>query len=435
MDERPSKRSKVHGGLSAARSASSERHLTLSAVAVMLKASMERVLITVSGKDTPGITSQLTGILARHSVTILDIAQSVIHQMLSLSIFIEGTPHEASLLHDLNTKAAELGLSFEHKRLAPGLGNSPAPKSYHYAVTLIGDQVTALALHEVTDALARASVNIDVIKRLSEDEFGCVEMLVSSASQIDRKALKKNLLAIAKDQKVDIALQAEGLYRRAKRLVVMDMDSTLIQSEVIDELAREKGVYEEVSTITHNAMMGKIDYDESLRQRCRKLEGLTQQDLETVLKRIKLTPGAEDLIHVLKKLGYKVALLSGGFTFVADRLKEKLGIDFAYANVLEMKGGVVTGLVHPPIVNAQRKADLLDVIAQQEKIHLDQVIAIGDGANDLPMLAKAGLGIAFNAKPSVRDQADLAISQKNMRSVLYLLGISGRDLAEVMPKN
>jgi phosphoserine phosphatase len=207
------------------------------------------------------------------------------------------------------------------------------------------------------------------------------------------------------------------------------MDSTLIQSEVIDELARHRGVYKEVSDITSEAMNGKMDFDESLRLRVAKLKGMPQADLLEVFQKIKLTPGAEELLRVLKKLGYKIALISGGFMFVAERLKTQLGIDYVYANTLESNQGVLTGNVLPPIVNAQRKADLLDVIAQQENIELDQVIAIGDGANDILMLEKAGLGIAFNAKPTVREKADLAISQKNLKSVLYLLGLAEKDLS------
>ena len=207
------------------------------------------------------------------------------------------------------------------------------------------------------------------------------------------------------------------------------MDSTLIQSEVIDELARFKGVYDQVAAITHEAMNGKMDYDESLRQRVRMLKGMPLSDLEKVFQKVELTPGATDLIGILKKLGYKIALISGGFTYVAEKLKQQLGIDFVYANSLEIRDQALTGNVIPPIVNAQRKADLLDVIAQQERIELDQVIAIGDGANDILMLEKAGLGIAFNAKPKVRERADLALSQKNLRSILYLLGLSERDLS------
>ncbi len=401
------------------------------------------VLVTVSGQDGPGITAQLTGVLSQGNVTILDIGQAVIHNLLSLSILFEinGTTSSSNpgddkaAVKDLLFKATELGLKLDF-RVLNGEYNPEghfSTKAYRYAVTLIAKPISAQALHEVTAILAKYKVNIDIIERLSEGEFSCVEMIVSSSEEPDRTALKKELLLIAKKQGVDIALQAEGLFRRAKRMVVLDLDSTLIQAEVIDELAKEKGIYKEVSNITKDAMAGKMSFDESLRLRCEKLKGLTKADIEKVYQRLELTPGAQDLVIVLKTLGYKIALISGGFSCIADRIKEKLGLHYAYSNVLEFdKEGLTTGKVLPPILNAQRKADLLDVIAQQEYIHLDQVIAIGDGANDLLMLEKAGLGIAFNAKPVVRERADLAISQKNLRSILYLLGISGRDLAEIL---
>lgn len=399
-------------------------------------ASRAVVLVTVSGPDAPGITSELTGILSQGGITIIDIGQAVIHKLLSLSILFEipNGEEEKSVIKDLLFKATEMGLKLEFRVLTDEVarnGHLPA-KAYRYAVTLIADCVSAIALHEVTAVLARHGVNIDTIERLSEGEFSCVEMIVSTAKEVDRSGLKMELLGIAKNQQVDIALQAEGLYRRAKRMVVFDMDSTLIQSEVIDEFARELGVFSEVSAITEAAMRGKIGFDESLQQRVSKLKGLTTDQIDSVFKRIQLTPGADDLIRVLKNLGYKTALISGGFMNVAERLRDRLSIDYAYANVLELDRGRATGRIIPPIVNAQRKADLLDVISQQERIHLDQVIAIGDGANDLLMLERAGLGIAFNAKPIVRERAALSINQKNLRSVLYLLGISGRDLAEVL---
>ncbi|MBL7714095.1 MAG: phosphoserine phosphatase SerB [Bdellovibrionales bacterium] len=394
------------------------------------------VLITVAGPDAPGITSQLTGILADGGTTILDIGQAVIHGLLSLSILFELNEAEArdkTIIKDLLFKATELGMKLDFRVMKPDeITQKQKHKAYHYAVTLMAERVSAPALHHVTAALAKNKINIDEIARLSEDEFSCVEMLVSTEAEVDRRRLRKELLEIASQSQVDIALQAEGLYRRAKRLVVFDMDSTLIQNEVIDEFARECGAFEAVSEITHTAMKGKMEFDESLRLRVEKLKGLTNAQMDRVFSRIQLTPGAKDLIRVLKQLGYKTALISGGFTSIADRIKSELGIDFAYANQLEMSQGVATGKVIPPIVNAQRKADLLDLIAQQERIHLDQVIAIGDGANDIPMLEKAGLGIAFNAKAVVRERADLSLSQKSLKSVLYLLGISGRDLQEIL---
>jgi phosphoserine phosphatase len=399
---------------------------------------IQRTLLKISGHDSLGITSELTGILANRKARIIDIAQAVIQNLLSLSILFEmpTIEDEKLVVAELKKRASELNLTIECKTLnekeAAQAGAAQEALS-HYAVTLIADSVSAEALHGVTQALAKRKFNIDTVKRLSEGNFGCVEMIVSTKpskaqDQLTEK-MKKELLSIAKKLEVDIALQAEGLYRRAKRLVVFDMDSTLIQSEVIDELARHRGVYKEVSDITHEAMNGKMDFDESLRLRVSKLKGMPQADLLEVFQKIKLTPGADELLRVLKKLGYKIALISGGFSFVAERLKTQLGIDYVYANNLESSQGMLTGNVIPPIVNAQRKADLLDVIAQQENIELDQVIAIGDGANDILMLEKAGLGIAFNAKPTVREKADLAISQKNLKSVLYLLGLAEKDLS------
>lgn len=397
-----------------------------------------RVLATFSGKDQPGITSKITGLLAREKGVILDIAQAVIQDLLSLSIYLESQDLEAQkkLLQKLKELCQTENLKFEHQFLAERTSSRPLkPTCHHYAVTLIANPVSADALHQVTSALAKRSANIDSIKRLSEGEFNCVEMIVSSAKELtehSKNAVKTELLAIAKSLSADIALQSEGLYRRAKRLVVLDMDSTLIQGEVIDEMARLRGVYEAVSEITQRAMTGGMNYDESLRARVSMLKGMTLEELERVYESVELTPGAAELLSVLKKLGYKLALISGGFTYVADRLKARLGIDYVYANQLEFKDGKLTGNVIPPIVNAQRKADLLDVIAQQDHLDLDQVIAIGDGANDLLMLEKAGLGIAFNAKPTVREKADLSLSHRNLLSILYLLGLSEREISSCL---
>jgi phosphoserine phosphatase len=401
------------------------------------------VLVTCSGKDTPGITSKLTGVLARHGLEILDIGQAVLHGWLSLSVLFQekggGTqknqtpdpsPTEKAAIEDLKALAHTLQLKFEAQTLQDHAAASPP--AYRYAVTLISSRVSAQALHAVTQVLAKHRVNINEIERLSESEFGCVELLLSSDAKLDRHALKTELLAAARAEGVDLALQAEGLYRRAKRLVAFDMDSTLIQSEIIDEFARKLGRYDEVAQITSEAMQGKIPFAQALSKRVACLQGLTQDQIDAVFNETELTPGAEDLIRVLKKLGYKIALISGGFSCIADRLKTRLGIDYAYANQLVLRDRKATGEVLPPIIDAQRKADLLEVIAQQEGIHLDQVIAVGDGANDLLMIEKAGLGIAFNAKPAVNARADLALNQRSLKSILYLLGISGRDVSEVL---
>ena len=248
----------------------------------------------------------------------------------------------------------------------------------------------------------------------------------------DATALKKALLRLSMESSFDIALQREGLFRRSKRLVVLDMDSTLITIEVIDELARAYGVVEQVAAVTERAMAGEMDYDEALRQRLAYLEGLEVSVLEKLAEELPLTDGAKRLMFVLKRLGYQTAVISGGFSIAAEALKAKLGIDYAYSNTLEVKGGRLTGRVVGPIVNGRRKAELLETIAQAEGVLLDQVIAVGDGANDLPMLEKAGLGIAFRAKPKLREAADTSISTGGLDSILYLLGISAEELEEVL---
>jgi phosphoserine phosphatase len=244
--------------------------------------------------------------------------------------------------------------------------------------------------------------------------------------------LKKTLLRLGMESSFDVALQREGLFRRSKRLVVMDMDSTLIPIEVIDELAKAAGVRDQVAAVTERAMAGEMDYDESLRKRLGLLEGLDVSVLERIAAELPLTEGAETLIRVLRRLGYRTAVISGGFSIAAEALKARLGIDYAYSNTLEVVNGKLTGKVIGPIVNARRKAELLETIAQAEGVLLDQVIAVGDGANDLLMLEAAGLGIAFRAKPKLREAADTSISTGGLDSILYLLGISAQELAEVL---
>jgi phosphoserine phosphatase len=386
-------------------------------------------LLQLSGKDAPGITSEVMRLLDEAQAEILDLHQTVIHGSLRMSLLVRVTDG-AGLLKKLEKKAGALGLKLHHETL-PATATGSARQTW--VATMIGSPIPPRALQGVSQAFAQSGFNIDTIQRLSEPDFHCVELQLSTArdiSESEERQLKASLLSLGRTLGIDIALQKEGLYRRAKLLVAFDMDSTLIQNEVIDELARQAGKYDEVAAITHRAMSGGLDYDESLRLRCEMLQGLGRADLEAVLARVQLTPGAEELVRILKKLGFKVALISGGFTFVADRMRERLGIDFAYANTLETRDGKLTGKVLPPIVNAQRKADLLEVIAQQERISLEQVIAIGDGANDLLMLERAGLGIAFNAKPALRDKADFSLNQTNLRSVLYLLGLSAAEIAD-----
>jgi phosphoserine phosphatase len=298
-------------------------------------------------------------------------------------------------------------------------------------LTAIGDTLGAPHLHALASVLAAEGANIEKIGRLSENTLNSVEIHAQLPPGRDSEALRRTLLAVATKAGFDVSLQRESLYRRSKRLVVMDMDSTLIRIEVIDELARAAGVVDQVSRITERAMQGEMDYDESLRQRVSLLKGLDVAVLDRLAADLPLTDGAETLIRVLKRLGYSIAVISGGFSRAAEALKRRLGIDYAYSNNLELAGGKLTGRVVGPIVNAQRKAELLETIAQAEGVLLDQVIAVGDGANDALMLERAGLGIAFHAKPKLRESADTSISASGLDAILYLLGISARELQEV----
>jgi phosphoserine phosphatase len=313
---------------------------------------------------------------------------------------------------------------------APGAPATVAAS--RHVVTVVGRSLGARELHAVTERLARHGANLERIHRLSEVEPGSVEIHIALPPEREPEELKRSLLELAMASSTfDVALQRESLYRRSKRLVVMDMDSTLIRIEVIDELARAYGVGEQVSRITERAMHGEMDYDESLRQRVGLLKGLDVKVLDDIAANLPLTEGAETLIRVLRRLGYRTAIISGGFSVAAEALKARLGIDYAHSNVLEQEDGKLTGRTLGPIVNARRKAELLESIAQAEGILLDQVIAVGDGANDLLMLERAGLGIAFRAKPKLRQAADTSISAGGLDTILYLLGLSARELQEV----
>jgi phosphoserine phosphatase len=387
------------------------------------------VIVTVSGPDRPGITATLTGILAQMNSQLLDIEQVVVQGHLSLGMLVS-IRADPGVLKELLFAARELGVSLDFKPvdgLAP-----PPPAVTRYVVTAIGPNLGAGELHALSRGLADHDGNIAKISRLSLGNLRSVEMQVDLPRATDPKKLQEALLGLAMRSSFDVALQREGLFRRSKRLVVMDMDSTLIPIEVIDELARAHGVAEQVAAVTERAMAGEMDYDVSLRSRLALLKGMDISVLERLAADLPLTDGAERLIRVLKRLGYRTAVISGGFSIAADSLKARLGIDYAYSNTLEVKGGKLTGEVVGPIVNGRRKAELLETIAQAEGVLLDQVIAVGDGANDLPMLEKAGLGIAFRAKQKLREAADTSISTGGLDSILYLLGISAQELEEVL---
>ncbi|HEX4385619.1 MAG TPA: phosphoserine phosphatase SerB, partial [Myxococcales bacterium] len=382
---------------------------------------MSQLVLTFAGPDAPGITARLMRILAAQSARLDDIEQVVVQGWLTLGFSVSDSSE--TLIKELLFASRELGLSMEYRT-----AGSAAPPSLRYALTVIARSLGPSELQSVSEVLAKHGANIERIHRLSEGGLACVEFAISLADAASETALKHALLAAAGQGAFDCALQAESLLRRSKRLVVMDMDSTLIRIEVIDELARAHGVGEQVSAITRRAMLGELDFDQSLRERVGLLKGLDASVLQNLADNLPLTEGAETLLRVLKRLGYRTAVISGGFSVAAEALKKRLGIDFAWSNTLEIVDGKLTGKVLGQIVNAQRKADLLGELSAREGVPLDQVIAIGDGANDLLMLQKAGHGIAFHAKPKLREAAHTAISAMGLDSILYLLGISGREV-------
>lgn len=325
-------------------------------------------------------------------------------------------------------KEFSLGLQFQRLE-GPASVADPAAR---FVVTVLAPEIPTRFIAELTRVIAAASSNIDSLRKLSSGGLSTIELICSSGSRVNLIGLTEQLLVVAAEfPGVDLAIQRENLYRRSKRLVVFDMDSTLIQGEVIDELAELVGKKAEVSALTKRAMEGEMDFQESLIRRVGLLKGLTLKDLDHVFSHIKLSPGADRLIKVLKRLGYRIAIISGGFTYFVERLRNDLGVHYAYANTLELDGDTVTGRLQGLIVDGRRKADLLELLAQQEGILLDQVIAIGDGANDMQMLKKAGLGIAFNAKPLTKSMVGTSITHKGMDSILYLLGINDREVAEM----
>ncbi|MDY0189712.1 MAG: phosphoserine phosphatase SerB [Desulfuromonas sp.] len=391
------------------------------------------ILITMSGPDRPGVFATVTSLIAQtDGARMRDIEMTVTHPQMVLTLLLDlssGESCEKPLIKDLLFAAKEMELHLDFSVVNEEDYRRKNAMN-RYVVTILGSHVDAAALAQVSTILVDCHANIERISKLTQGELRCVELLIGSDGQLDMRTLKRQLLQLGSIN-VDVAVQRESLYRRAKRLIVMDMDSTLIQVEVIDELARLAGVGAEVSAITERAMNGELDFKESLAARVALLKGLSEEALLEVYQNIPFTAGAHNMVRILRRLGFRTAVISGGFQFFTERLKEDLGLDYAFANQLEIVEGQVTGRTTGPIVDGERKAQLLEEIAQREGITLDQVIAIGDGANDLPMLGKAGLGVAFNAKARVREQADTHINQQGLDSILYLLGLSEREMAEI----
>jgi phosphoserine phosphatase len=405
----------------------------------------ELLLITLSGPDKPAVTAEVTGLLARHGASILDIGQAVIHDSLSLGLLVRFASENsiAAAVRDLVFSTHHLGLQVKFQPISVD--------SYHewvqhhgkkrHIITLLARQIEAEHIASLTAIMAEQGLNIDAISRLSgrlplavldhpessKTAKACIEFS-ARGEPLNTSALKAAFADMASRYSVDIAFQEDSLYRRHRRLVCFDMDSTLIEAEVIDELAKAQGVGEEVAAITEAAMRGELDFNASFKRRVALLKGLDESVLAEIAARLPLAEGAETLLKTLKQLGYKTAILSGGFTYFGQYLQKKLGFDYVFANELAIANGKVTGEVTGTIVNGERKAELLKELAQKEHIALEQVIAVGDGANDLPMLSIAGLGIAFRAKPLVKANAKQAISTLGLDAILYLMGLRDRDL-------
>lgn len=401
------------------------------------------LLISVSGEDQPGVTNAVTEALAEFGVTLLDIGQAVIHDQLNMGILVsvpENTNVDDVTSEVLQTldrlKMQGLFLPISNERYENWVGSQG--KSRHI-VTLLARNLEASHLAAVTEVTAQQGLNIDKIVRLSgriilgnADINGqaCIEFSARGEPN-SADELRQSLLKLAGEQNIDIAYQEDNIFRRSRQLVVFDMDSTLIDAEVIDELAVEAGVGEQVAAITEAAMRGEVDFKQSFVQRVALLEGLSEGVLQTVAKRLRLNDGAEYLLKSLNQLGFKTAIVSGGFTFFARHLQKQLGVDYVYANELDVLKGVVTGNVVGEIIDGQRKAEILVEIANKLGLSLEQVIAVGDGANDLAMLNIAGLGIAFRAKPLVKASAKQAISNVGLDGILYLLGYSDKDIVNL----
>lgn len=401
----------------------------------------EIVMVNITGKDREGLTAGFTKVLSIHNAVILDISQAVIFDHLSLGLLVEipESSRSSSILKDLLFESHKLGTEISFSAVDPEQYealNCESEKE-RLTITLLGRRITAFHVSKVTHALSSHHMNIDNIIRLSDriplqsprsDHMSSIQFSASGKKPVSRD-LPGDLMQVAKNSGVDISFQVDDIYRTNRKLVVFDMDSTLIRAEVINELAALAGVADEVSEITRLAMEGKMDFDEGFRQRVALLEGLEQEKIDSLAKKLPLSEGAEKVTRTLKKLGYKIGILSGGFSFAGEYLKDRLNLDYVYANELDMKNGRATGLVKGEIINGARKAALLKQLAEQEGLSLSQTIAVGDGANDLPMISIAGLGVAFNAKPVVREKANSAISSVGLDGLLYLLGIRDRELS------
>lgn len=406
------------------------------------KVKREQILVSITGVDRPGLTASIMDILAQGNAQILDIGQSDIHSTLCLGILFRiDEQTSGNVMKNLLFKATELGVNIEFEPI----GDEEYEKwvdrqgKNRYILTIIGRGLSASQIAAATDVVTRQELNIDAIRRLTgrqsivhpqKNMRACVEFSLRGNPR-DREEMQRELMRLSQEKEMDFSFQKDDMYRRMRRLICFDMDSTLIQAECIDELARRNGVYDEVAAITASAMRGEIDFKESFTRRVALLKGLDSSVFEDIANKMPITEGVDRLMAVLKRCGYKIAILSGGFTYFGEFLQRKYGIDYVYANELEIDdNGKLTGRYVGEIVDGHRKAELLKLIAQVEKVNLAQTIAVGDGANDLPMLGQAGLGIAFHAKPRVVANAKQSLNTIGIDGVLYFLGFKDSYLGE-----
>lgn len=401
----------------------------------------ELILIRITGLDRPGLTASITEILSKYDVGILDIGQADIHSTLSLGILFKCMEKDSgNIMKELLFKASDLGINIRFYPISPEEYEDwvGMQGKNRYILTLLGRKLSAGQIAAVTRILADQGLNIDAIKRLTGrmplDEQkasvrSCIEFSVRGTAR-DIEDMQRELMRLSSDLCMDFSFQQDNMYRRMRRLICFDMDSTLIQTECIDELAERAGVGNKVKEITERAMRGEIDFIESFKQRVALLKGLDVSVMKDIAENLPITEGVERLMFVLKRYGYKIAILSGGFTYFGEYLKQRYGIDYVYANELEVADGKLTGRYLGEIIDGRRKAELLKLIAQVEKVDIAQTIAVGDGANDLPMISEAGLGIAFHAKPKVVANAKQSINTIGLDGVLYFLGFKDSYLEE-----
>lgn len=402
----------------------------------------EQILISITGQDRPGLTASVMAILAKYGAQVLDIGQADIHSTLSLGILmrLDGM-HSWQVMKELLFKATELGVNIDFSPISDDEYESWVNHQgkNRYILTLIGRSLSARQIEATTKIIAEQGLNIDSILRLTgrmsikhpeRNVRACIEFSLRG-NPADTAAMQKELMNMSQEMAVDFSFQHDDMYRRMRRLICFDMDSTLIQTECIDELAKRAGVGDKVSEITARAMHGEIDFKESFKERIALLKGLDASVLKDIAENMPITEGTDRLMSVLKTCGYKIAILSGGFTYFGEYLRKKYGIDYVYANELEIgDDGKLTGRYVGDIVDGQRKAELLKLIAQVERVNLAQTIAVGDGANDLPMIGEAGLGIAFHAKPRVVANAKQSINTMGIDGILYFLGFKDSYLGE-----